>query len=192
MVQAEATGLWPQRQLFPNVSASAQSDAPSVTITANTMEEWESYTQWGVRPPPNQTAAAGAARGDAGEAGGGGVSELAKQPAVAALVLFSYAFVFGVGLVGNVLVVLVVLRRRTLHTITNTFCCNLAIADVMVRSLPSPLLCSRGPRNASSTRESGLCCTVLHCAPAGLDWTGLYCTVLYLLKYVLYISVQWC
>lgn len=179
MVQAEATGLWPQRQLFPNVSASAQSDAPSVTITANTMEEWESYTQWGVRPPPNQTAAAGAARGDAGEAGGGGVSELAKQPAVAALVLFSYAFVFGVGLVGNVLVVLVVLRRRTLHTITNTFCCNLAIADVMVRSLlPSPPLCSalaaRETRAARASPDSA----VLQCAPAGLDWTVLYCTVL--------------
>lgn len=67
---------------------------------------------------------------------GEGAAELARHPAVAAAVLFAYAFVFCVGLVSNVLVVLVVVQRRELRTITNTFCCNLAIADVMV------LLCS--------------------------------------------------
>ena len=69
---------------------------------------------------------------DDGDGEGDGAAELARHPAVAASVLFAYAFVFGVGLVSNVLVVLVVVQRRELRTITNTFCCNLAIADVMV------------------------------------------------------------
>lgn len=46
-----------------------------------------------------------------------------------------YAIIFLLGMLGNTLVIVVVVRKRHMRTITNLFIVNLAIADIMMCSL---------------------------------------------------------
>lgn len=61
---------------------------------------------------------------------------------VSLLYLIAYSSVFLVGLLGNVCVVLVVLRSPRMRNATNFFICNLALADILVLicCLPATLI----------------------------------------------------
>ena len=48
------------------------------------------------------------------------------------LFIVAYTMVFIVGIVGNSCVVLVILRTRSMRTVTNLFILNLAVADLLV------------------------------------------------------------
>lgn len=66
-----------------------------------------------------------------------------RQPVVMLVVLsVSYSIVFLLALLGNLSVVLVVARDRSLHTATNLFLVNMAVADMLVAifCLPVTLL----------------------------------------------------
>lgn len=52
--------------------------------------------------------------------------------------LFCYALVFVLGVVGNVLVFRMVVKRRKLRTVSNMFICNLAAADIAVLTVNLP------------------------------------------------------
>ena len=57
-----------------------------------------------------------------------------KLPAVRAAVVAAYALLFVGGTVGNLLVLLVLARFRTMRSVTNLFIGNLALTDLMVRA----------------------------------------------------------
>jgi hypothetical protein len=61
---------------------------------------------------------------------------------VSAVYVFAYSAVFVVGLLGNVCVVLIVLRSPRMRNATNFFICNLALADILVLlcCLPATLI----------------------------------------------------
>ncbi|ESO05834.1 hypothetical protein HELRODRAFT_64159, partial [Helobdella robusta] len=52
--------------------------------------------------------------------------------------IFVYSAIFTVGSTGNFLVIFVVLRRRSMHTITNIFIANLALSDILMCLLAVP------------------------------------------------------
>lgn len=61
-----------------------------------------------------------------------------RETWVRAVLITLYAFVFILGLSGNILVVFVVVRNRTMQTITNIFISNLAVSDIMMCLLAVP------------------------------------------------------
>ncbi|XP_025102680.1 QRFP-like peptide receptor isoform X2 [Pomacea canaliculata] len=61
-----------------------------------------------------------------------------KQPFTIALIII-YALNFTVGLVGNVFVILVILRHRHMRTLTNVFFLNLTVGDLMVVCVCLPI-----------------------------------------------------
>lgn len=66
--------------------------------------------------------------------------ERLKQP-VYMIVIYSlaYSVVFLCALIGNLLVMLVVYRNTNMHTVTNYFIVNLAVADILVALVVLPL-----------------------------------------------------
>ena len=52
--------------------------------------------------------------------------------------LFCYSLVFVLGVLGNVLVFRMVMKRRKLRTVSNLFICNLAAADIAVLTVNLP------------------------------------------------------
>ncbi|XP_076438266.1 LOW QUALITY PROTEIN: dopamine D2-like receptor [Babylonia areolata] len=71
--------------------------------------------------------------GDLGDEGGGGGGGGIKKFWALVLVLFPLVTVFG-----NVLVVMAVVREKSLKTVTNYFICSLAVADIMVAVVVMP------------------------------------------------------
>ncbi|XP_012942001.2 neuropeptide FF receptor 2 [Aplysia californica] len=66
--------------------------------------------------------------------------ELVKQPLFMLVILsISYGIVFLLALLGNLSVIAVVARDRSLHTATNFFLVNLAVADMLVAIICLPI-----------------------------------------------------
>ncbi|XP_052068930.1 neuropeptide SIFamide receptor-like [Mytilus californianus] len=59
-------------------------------------------------------------------------SEYRHPPEITAIYIIAYGIAFLFALFGNVIVIAVVLRYRWMHTVTNFFIVNLAIADILV------------------------------------------------------------
>ena len=67
-----------------------------------------------------------------------GVNLIDLQP-WRSLVIVLYSVVISFGFFANLLVVMVIVRHKQLHTITNIFICLLSIADVMLCVFNMPL-----------------------------------------------------
>jgi len=66
--------------------------------------------------------------------------ELIKQPThMVVIYTLAYAAVFLLAVVGNVLVISVVFSNSSMHTVTNYFIVNLAVADLLVGLLCLPI-----------------------------------------------------
>jgi hypothetical protein len=78
--------------------------------------------------------------GDGGEDEGYGYYPPIKQPPYMILVLsLAYLLIFLCALVGNVMVVVVVVRTPRMHNVTNYLIANLALADILVAIFCIPL-----------------------------------------------------
>ena len=84
--------------------------------------------------------------------------DLLKQP-VHMIVIYAiaYSIVFLSALFGNILVVTVVYRNATMHTVTNYFIVNLAVADILVAlfCLPITLLSNLYTGKSHFLKEKG-------------------------------------
>lgn len=58
--------------------------------------------------------------------------ELIKETWVRSLLIVAYVVIFAIGVVGNVLVIAVVARNRSMHSPTNIFIVNMALSDVLM------------------------------------------------------------
>ena len=65
-------------------------------------------------------------------------SSLLEYAAVRFTFIACYALIFVLGFCGNALVVFVVLRNKTMQTITNIFILNLAVSDILMCLLAVP------------------------------------------------------
>lgn len=65
-------------------------------------------------------------------------SQVVHTPWVMSLFIFLYSLIFLLGLTGNCLVAFVVMRNKTMQTITNIFITNLAISDILMCLLAVP------------------------------------------------------
>ena len=61
-----------------------------------------------------------------------------KKPAVQAIICLHYLVIFILGVFGNCLVCFVVFRNKHMHTVTNYFIANLALADILLCILAVP------------------------------------------------------
>lgn len=66
-------------------------------------------------------------------------SEFRHPPGITALYIIVYCIAFLFALLGNVIVIAVVLRYRWMHTVTNFFIVNLAIADILMAIFCIPI-----------------------------------------------------
>lgn len=48
------------------------------------------------------------------------------------VLLLAYIFIFAIGLIGNLMVILVITKCPSMRTVTNLFILNLAVADLLV------------------------------------------------------------
>lgn len=67
-----------------------------------------------------------------------GQDQVVRIPWVMSLFIFFYSLIFLIGLTGNCLVAFVVMRNKTMQTITNIFITNLAISDILMCLLAVP------------------------------------------------------
>ncbi|XP_076437837.1 prolactin-releasing peptide receptor-like [Babylonia areolata] len=91
-----------------------------------------------------------AGEGGGGGGGGGGVggelgdeedesgTQVMRLTWLMSLFIFFYSLIFLLGTFGNLLVVIVVLRNKAMHTITNIFITNLAVSDICMCLLSVP------------------------------------------------------
>ncbi len=93
-----------------------------------------------------------------------------KQPLYMILIYsFAYALVFITSIIGNTMVTSVVIKKRSMHSVTNYFLVNLAIADILVTLFCVPvnlminlyngksLLYTSQPHNQPLNGESPTC-----------------------------------
>lgn len=66
-------------------------------------------------------------------------SEFRHPPGVTAVYIIVYCIAFLFALFGNLIVIAVVLRYRWMHTVTNFFIVNLAVADILVAIFCIPI-----------------------------------------------------
>ncbi|BFY97596.1 hypothetical protein BsWGS_00636 [Bradybaena similaris] len=64
--------------------------------------------------------------------------QVVRIPWIMSLFIFFYSLIFLLGLTGNCLVAFVVMRNKTMQTITNIFITNLAISDILMCLLAVP------------------------------------------------------
>jgi neuropeptide Y receptor len=64
--------------------------------------------------------------------------DVMKAPWLRAIFIILYCLIFTLGVSGNFLVVFVVIRNKTMQTITNIFIANLAVSDIMMCLLAVP------------------------------------------------------
>ncbi|CAG5120645.1 unnamed protein product [Candidula unifasciata] len=67
-----------------------------------------------------------------------GQDQVVRIPWLMSLFIFFYSLIFLIGLTGNCLVAFVVMRNKTMQTITNIFITNLAISDILMCLLAVP------------------------------------------------------
>lgn len=66
-------------------------------------------------------------------------SEFKHPPGVLAIYIIAYSTAFLFALFGNLVVIVVVLKYKWMHTVTNFFIVNLAIADILVAIFCVPI-----------------------------------------------------
>ena len=76
--------------------------------------------------------------GDYNSSSGGAAADIMEQWSLRAVFILMYTIIFLVGVSGNSLVVFVVLRNKSMQTITNIFITNLALSDIMMCLLAVP------------------------------------------------------
>lgn len=90
---------------------------------------------------------------------GGDYKDFTQIPAVLAIIIVIYIIVIVLAICGNILVIWTVWKNNHMHTVTNYYIVNLAVSDLLVSAIVTPLklLEFTAPCRWNIFRSDGLC-----------------------------------